>query len=199
MMPEEYDQLYKREPRKWFNTDHDKMVFRYVSKYGEPKNVLEIGCGTGHTLAHFSQRWPDVAFTGLDFSCVGVEICKQNVHAAEFVCMDVMEYKPSGKFEVILLVGVAEHFDNPPEKLEYICQKLLKGNGILYMEVPNCMAYSGAPNTEGFYRISHGTKQMEWHYKRETWEQMIEAAGFEILEKINGPRKHNEFIWILTR
>jgi len=200
MLPEEYNQLYTNNPAVWENKEHDRMVFHYVSKYGEPKNLLGLGCGNGHTLKVFIDQWPDVAYTGLDFSQVAVDICTENIPTAEFVCIDVMDYKPSGKFEAILLVGVAEHFDNPPEKLEYIHQKLLKSGGVLYMEVPNCMAYRSFRNKqEGFYRIELGTRQLEWHYKRETWEQIILDAGFEIVERIKGPRLHNEFIWILTR
>ena len=199
MLPAEYNKLYAENPNKWSSEDHNKMIFRYMSKYGEPKNLLEIGCGIGHTLKFFCNKWPDVPCTGLDFSCIAIDICRKNIPQAEFTCIDVMEYKPSSKFEMILLVGVVEHFDNPAEKLEYIYEKLLKSKGTMYMEVPNCLSYTHAPKEEGLFRILHGTRQLEWHYKRETWEQIIKDSGFEILEKITGPQKHNEFIWILTK
>ena len=199
MLPSEYNQLYTKNPSKWSNETHDKMIFAYVSKHGLPDTLLEIGCGTGHTLVCFARYWPDVIYTGIDFSSVAIDLCRDNVPVAEFACVDVMDYKPSNKFDTILLVGVAEHFDDPFEKLEYIHQKLLKNNGIMYMEVPNCLAYSHAPKEEGLHRILHGSGQLEWHYRRETWEQILTDIGYEILETIRGPQKHNEFIWILTR
>lgn len=199
MLAEQYDELYTNDPERWSDIRHDEMVFNHVSGYGEPASLLEIGCGNGHTLEYFAENWPGVDYVGLDFSTVAIDISKAKVPGAEFVCIDIMEYKPLGKFEMILLVGVAEHFDDPLGKLEYIRQKLLKGNGVMYMEVPNCMAYTKAPKEEGFHKILHGTQQMEWHYKRETWTQIINDAGFEIVKTIRGPRKHNEFIWILSR
>lgn len=199
MLPDEYNSLYTNNPQKWENETHDQLVFASMASYGEPDKLLEIGCGNGHTLAKFVGHWPNVEYVGLDFSSVAISLCSENVPGAELICGDVMEYNPSGKFDMILLVGVAEHFDDPVEKLEYIHQKLLKSGGKMYMEVPNCRAYSQAPEGEGFHRIGCGSNQLEWHYSRESWEQIIEDAGFEIVEKLTGPRKHNEFIWILTR
>jgi len=50
---------------------------------------------------------------------------------------------------------------------------------------------------EGFRRLNKGSRQVEWHLYRKTWEQIITGAGYEIVKSIKGPRMENEFIWVV--
>jgi len=195
----EYNRIFTKDPRRWSSFDRDEMVFNYIKPYGVPKNILEIGCGNGHLLAYISARWPDIDCVGLDFSEVAINLAKQNAPKAKLICVDIEDYKPKKKFDMVLLSGVAEHFDNPLEKLKLI-QKLVAKNGILYLEVPNCISYSSLKEKrEGYFRISQGTRQMEWHLYRESWEKIIEEAEYKFTESLIGSQPYWEFVWILSK
>ena len=149
-------------------------------------------------MNYVSTRWPETRCIGLDFSEVAISLAKRNAPKAEFICADIEDYQPDEKFDIIILSGVAEHFDDPLKKLTLI-RKLLKDTGILYLEVPNCISYKTfKENREGYFRINQGSRQMEWHYYRPTWERIIAEAGYEVVKSIKGSKPYWEFIWILA-
>src|SRR5688572_7492541 len=49
------------------------------------KQVLEIGCGNGYTLSHLNTHFPQIEFTGLDFSEDLLEIARsRNLKTVKF-------------------------------------------------------------------------------------------------------------------
>lgn len=191
----EYDRFYKYDPGKWDLPRLDKPRWEILKNYDAPKTLLDVGCAGGHTMAYLSQFWTDTKFTGIDLSEVVINYAKKTLPEFEFICGDI-ENIELPKFDMIILCGTAEHFIEPLDGLIAV-KELLKKNGLVYLEVPNCLAYASSEGKEGFIRVAIGSKQMEWHLKRKSWEKIIEAAGFEIAESIKGENQYNEFIWIL--
>ena len=187
-----YDNIYTSSPRKWTNVDRDYTAFKALSEYvNEPGRMLDYGCGNGHTLAFFWSQWPDTVYTGVDISDVALELTEKRVPG-------IYSFKelPDGMWDAITIMGVAEHFKAPAAELGYIA-KHLSPDGYLYLEVPNCLVYSNGP--EGFRQTAVGSRQQEWHWRRDTWEQVIEEAGLEIVKNFSGSCPAWEYIWILRR
>jgi len=187
-----YDDIYTRSPRKWTDIERDYNAFTALSEYvSEPGNVLDYGCGNGHTLALFRSQWIDTEYTGVDISEVALDLTEKRVPG-------VYTFKElrGGEWDVIVIMGVAEHFKAPAAELGYIA-KHLSPDGYLYLEVPNCLVYSNGP--EGFRQTAVGSRQHEWHWRRDTWEQVIEEAGLEIVKNFSGSCPAWEYIWILRR
>lgn len=189
--PTFYDQIYAANPDKWTSEIRNMIAFATLSKYvTSPATLLDIGCGNGHTLRYFKDRWPTTAIFGLDFSEEAIRIAKEKVPEGTFKC---------GSFEdriirsqVVTIMGVAEHFKILGASLIH----LKKFGYLFYMECPNCLAYS--PTKEmGFRKTDEGADQEEWHLNRPSWEATIKKAGFEILESLKGPSPEFEFIWVL--
>lgn len=188
-----YDGVFTDNPNKWANVDRDYTAFKLVSAFvREPAIMLDYGCGNGHTLALFNSQWPYTKYVGVDISPVGLEAAKQRLPQGEYYTQ-----MPDGKFDIITIMGVAEHFQNPIEQLRHL-SRYLTDNGILYLEVPNCLSYS-ANKDEGFRTTHEGAGQIEWHWKRETWEAALQAAGYEIVKAFVGPHPYWEFIWVLRK
>ena len=199
---EEYDGWFKRKPHKWERVESNELARHYVIQVlgRQPMNVIDIGCGNGHTIEYLSKHWQFTQFVGLDLSEVGIEIAnKRNLDRAEFITgfADLFSMEGEGCFEVALLLGVAEHFDSPGTVLEHTRKTILDPVGLLYIECPNCIGYPESEKVEGFRRLAKGSRQVEWHLFRETWEEIITGAGYEIVESIKGPRMENEFIWVV--
>ncbi len=187
-----YNDVYRANPGKWAAAvERDFVAFKLLSKlHEEPEGMLDFGCGNGHTLQFFKDKWPDTKYTGVDISDVALKLAQIRVPEGKFY-----QTMPEGKWDIITIMGVAEHFPHPASELERLASYLEPG-GHIYLEVPNCLSYSDS-NEEGFRETFAGAGQIEWHWKRKTWEKAIRDAGLEITMSFWSPIPTWEFIWVL--
>lgn len=197
--PDFYDQIYRANPHKWEMVGYDQLAFKTLSDYfGEnrPKKLLDIGCGNGHTLKYFADRWPEVDYTGMDISNAAIQLAHQKVSRANFYCGALEETILLGKFDCIIMLGVIEHFEKLPKAL-LIIRSMLPRYGICYIEAPNCIAYPESVHEEGYRKTNVGSRQEEWHLFRATWELILIEAGFEVVKSLDGINQQSEFIWLV--
>ena len=187
-----YNKIYSDKPDKWDLDWRDKFAFYVLQRHTEePESLLDIGCGNGHTIEFFNKRWPATTYYGVDLSDEAIRIAKERVPNAFFSCDTFEEFVCYPPRDVVVLMGVAEHFENLVPSL----RRLKEFGKLIYIESPNCLAYSG--KEEGFRRTDNVLGQPEWHLKRSTWEQKIGFAGLEIVESYPGLAPTTEFIWML--
>lgn len=67
------------------------------------KNVLEIGSGTGHLAAYFSQA--NFEYQGLDFSSDMIAIAQAKNPAVQFIAGDMRNFELSQKVESVIITG----------------------------------------------------------------------------------------------
>ena len=187
-----YDNLYSDYPLKWDAPWRDAAAYVALSKYIQnPEKFIDIGCGNGHTIRYFMSFWDDTKYYGLDYSNEAIRVARYRVPDATFICEPFIG-SSAPKCDVSTVMGVAEHFHDLPEFFE----KLHDCADLVYLESPNCLEYSDSED-EGFRQTHEGNDQVEWHLRRETWEDHITNAGWEILESIKGDMVTTEFIWVL--
>ena len=197
--PDFYDQIYKANPHKWEMEEYDRLAFDTLNEYfggDPPKTLLDIGCGNGHTLKYFADRWPGVAYIGLDISNEAIQLAHKRVPGASFFCGAFEDTALPKKYDCIIMLGVIEHFKDLPKSLIKL-RKTLAENGICYIEAPNCIAYPESAHVEGFRKTNVGSHQMEWHLYRSTWERYLTDIGFEIVASLNGTNMQSEFVWLV--
>jgi len=98
--------------------------------------VLDIGCAEGNLAAMISFAGAKKV-DGIDFSQEAIDIAKEriNIKNVDFVSAD---YKTiTNKYDVVVMNGVLEHFDNPWEDLEYIAKNLLHDHGYIITASPS--------------------------------------------------------------
>ena len=96
-------------------------------------SVLDVGCARGLYLRELKRR----AFSSL----VGIEPSRDAVEAKvepelEIHCCGLEEFQGAGRFQVITLNQVFEHFNDPRKMLEKLAS-LLDADGLLVMSFPN--------------------------------------------------------------
>lgn len=190
-----YNDVYRGKPDKWNLEWRDKFAFDVLSRrIRKPGTLLDIGCGNGHTIEYFNGRWPDTAYYGIDLSDVAIEFAKERVSEAAFICGTFENlYVETPPKDVVLLMGVAEHFPDLVGSLS----NLKKYGKVIYLESPNCLEYSDNKG-EGFRETHEGTGQVEWHLRRDTWEDRITEAGLSIIDSWLGLTPKTEFVWVLS-
>jgi SAM-dependent methyltransferase len=188
----EYDDWFRRKPHKWTSDKRNHFMLNVLSEYPDPGMVLDVGCGNGHTLQALDTQYPDAILYAMDISQEALALTSDKVKGVYTVHSFIDQTSLGLRFDLVLCMGVAEHFENLIGSLERL--KSLTG-GYCYMEIPNCLSYS--PGEETYRRLARGSRQWEWHLTRETWEQHLYAAGFEIVQELVGENPAWEFVWVL--
>ena len=122
----------------WSEEERDDIeVLAEVVGSLEGKEVLEIGCGEGDLCEKLSNAGA-VSVVGADFSEEAIKIATKKwgeKDGIKYICCNYKDIK--GKFDVVTMAGVLEHFDKPFEELKYIKENLLKENGVIVTSSPN--------------------------------------------------------------
>jgi ubiquinone biosynthesis O-methyltransferase len=98
------------------------------------KKVLDVGCGTGFFAFHAAKKGAKVL--GIDYAEEGINIAKKKYKHKnlKFEKLDAKEIKE--KFDIIVLIGVLEHMDEPFEILRLLKSKL-NPKGKIIVTTPN--------------------------------------------------------------
>ena len=118
----------------------DPHIFQKVNdiyKINPKTNVLDFGCGAGWNLKYFKDA--GAICSGIDYSYFLVNLGIKHGYSLKQGGLDEVE----GKFDVIILNHVYEHFLNPIDDLKKLSNHLAP-NGIIYIEVPNIYNFSAS-------------------------------------------------------
>lgn len=133
-----YDEIFKNDASKFFTCNVFKESHSIVGMIEDwsGKEVLDLGCGLGNLAFMVSQAGAGKV-TGIDYSKEAIKIANEkfNVDNLNFKCCNYKDIKE--KFDVILMQGVLEHFDEPFKELKYIIDDNLKKDGIIITSSPS--------------------------------------------------------------
>ena len=150
-------------------------INRIKSLLNTDQTVLEIGSSTGHFL---------YAIKDLVSKTVGIELDPDHSKFAreqydlEIYDMPIEKIKfIENSFDIIFMFQVFEHINNPIEILS-ICKKLLKPDGIIYLEIPNMedallSQYNLTEYRDFYYRAPHA-----YYYSEKTIKEICHKVGF---------------------
>jgi 2-polyprenyl-3-methyl-5-hydroxy-6-metoxy-1,4-benzoquinol methylase len=110
-----YDRTYQQlidapdhEGWKWLQERVEK-----VSHYIVGDSILDLGCG----LARIAERFPDVSYTGIDYSPVAIEWSRDNCSTENtlYVCSGIIEWLVGQRdnYDTVLLLEILEHVKTP--------------------------------------------------------------------------------------
>ncbi|MBT2410779.1 class I SAM-dependent methyltransferase [Streptomyces sp. ISL-12] len=147
---------------------------------GNPRSVLEIGCGTGRALAHLAQH--GITARGIDLSPVMVEkaTAKWASTGADILCSEVLEYlsKHEDEYDAVYSIFGAAWFTDPSRLFPLVRRRLRPGGVLVFSQPP---AIPGAYGPQGMYKGGFTGKAMftyRYSYRPAVWERLLTRAGF---------------------
>lgn len=161
-----------------------KQKVKWISKHTKGKDLLDVGCGTGH----FSQ-----AIKAAGFNVTGIEpdpdarqfaIDKNGVDA-----LDKKEfYSLNKQFDAITLWHVLEHLSELNKDIEYL-NKWLKTDGTLFIAVPNCNSFDARLYKELW--AGYDVPRHLYHFTEPVIKSLFEKHGFRLAEVL--PQKFDAY------
>jgi len=182
--PSQLDEFYEKEFRNIFGNETSEDLFkrcspeafgraeRFKRLLGKSKNIVEIGCSTGHFLCAAKKFGPNV---------FGVELGESTKQYAAkrgiIVKKNIKEYD-SDKFDLIFMFHVLEHISDPINFLKEI-KPYLKTSGKLIIEVPNIedilvSLYKIEEFMDLYFSAPH-----KFYFSKETLQRVMLKAGFK--------------------
>lgn len=148
--------------------------------------ILDAGCGHGRDASFFQDQGLNV--TGIDISQDLIEIAREKTDA-DFEVMDFRDLRfPDESFDSVWCS--ASIFFVPPEGMEKAVEefyRVLRPEGRLFL--------SSKIGDGKFIKEKWGSKVEEWHISKMRGLEMVESAGFEVLDqKINESENGNDFV-----
>jgi len=142
----------------------------------DTKNLLDIGCGTGHFLEVCKNNgW---TITGIEPDDSARKIA--NTLTDNCVLNDSeLKNLPKSSFDVITLWHVLEHLPNIKEQLETITG-LLKPDGVLIIAVPNYKSYD-AKYYKSFWAAFDVPRHL-WHFNQNSISSLATTFKYQLLK-----------------
>jgi SAM-dependent methyltransferase len=138
--------------------------------FPSPKNILEIGCGTGFVLASTRQTFPDAKLSGSDIFTEGLSYAKQRVPGAQLFQMDACHIPYRCEFDLIGSFDVLEHIEEDETALAQMYQACQPGGGLIVTVPQHRWLWSSTDD------YAHHKRR----YTRAELRGKVENAGFTV-------------------
>lgn len=135
---EKYESIYAEGSSKYFSISGfsmSRLIIDLMPSWND-LDVLDIGCGEGGLAAMLSFAGAKKV-DAVDYSSEAINIAKKRINF-ENVFFSCGDYRLIDKrYDVVVLQGVLEHFDNSFEALEHIIETNLKNDGRVILTTPS--------------------------------------------------------------
>lgn len=119
-------------------------------------HVADIGCGNGSILAFLEQQYPKSKFVGIDGYPEALINCRSRSNIATLQLQDITNLdaieNEVDRYDVVFLMDVLEHLENPSQTINKI-KAVLKKGGYIVATVPACQSlWSSRDEFLGHYK-----------------------------------------------
>lgn len=176
---------------KGFITDKSINIISKFIDLNSINTLCDIGANRGSFINKISTLFPNLNIIAIEPDTRVVD--DYNKHEKlEIIFKRVEDVSiKEASIDIIYSAHTIEHLESPMKTLKQ-SRKWIKDDGLCYFEVPNAYFIKSEDIIEEFFIDKH-----TFHYTETTFENLIELAGFEVVE--NGRFIDNENITFICR
>jgi len=173
--PEYYERLRQLEEGSWWNAGMRDIAAMLLAGAGLPPSgtLLDIGCGSGQTLAWFERLYPRWRSVGLDLAAEGLRHARRGGRAQVLQASATSLPLQSQAFDLIITLDVLQHLPLGGGDVAALGEmaRVIKPGGYLFLRT-NAQAFPFTPDDPIF-----NFHKYEPHELREK----LAGAGFRVL------------------
>jgi SAM-dependent methyltransferase len=170
--PSVFEELAELEPRSfWFRGRALLLAWSLERYFPAARTFLEVGCGTGYTLAEIHRCRPELNVTGGDLFPEGLRVARRRLPGAPLLELDVRSLPFEGEFDVVGAFDVLEHIPEDREALDSLRRAIVPGGGLIITVPQHPRLWSAADD------YAHHQRR----YTRRELVAKLEVAGFDIV------------------
>ncbi len=149
------------------NSDDVRLLQELIDRLPEGAKVLDVGCGSGVPITRLLNQHFEV--TGIDLSETQIELARQAVPQARFICQDMTELAfPDTSFDAICSYYAIIHIPREEHRqLLLNFHRMLKPNGLALL----CMGAGDLP----------GDTEEDWFGVRMYWSHYDGGTNMKML------------------
>jgi 2-polyprenyl-3-methyl-5-hydroxy-6-metoxy-1,4-benzoquinol methylase len=125
------------------------MYYGFLPYIGVPKNILDVGCGCGHSTVCLSNIFGNSDIVGIDISSNSINFAKEHNSNdnVKYLNSNFLDIKLDSKFNCIFSLEILEHI-KADLHFGFIdkCLSLLSNDGLLCISTPNAIDEKDEPN-----------------------------------------------------
>ncbi len=103
---------------------------------GEPRSIIDLGCGPGHLTDVLLARWPDATVHGVDSSAEMIEAARARADGATYEHADVVTWTPSRAVDLIVSNALFQWVPERAEVIRRLTDSVSPG-GAFALQVPD--------------------------------------------------------------
>ncbi len=156
-------------------------IFNRIQKFKKKGSILDIGCGKGWLLRIAQENnWKTY---GLEVSRYASNYARKKLGLNVLTGTIAEANFPSQYFDIITMLDVIEHLENPLNDLMKL-NKILKKDGLLIIETPHIgsIYYKITRKYWVGFNIFHN-----YYFSLTTMKKILEKTGFKVIKAVTRP------------
>lgn len=173
----------------WFEARNRIIIDRFRAAFPDARNYLEVGAGTGFTLAAIAAAFPAMSVTASEVLASGLAHAAPRVPRARMLQLDARALPFEAEFDVIGAFDVLEHIAGDDIVLAQIHRALRPGGGVILAVPQHPWLWSAEDDAAGHVR----------RYRRGELEAKLRAAGFQVIDSTSFTSLLLPAMWLSRR
>jgi SAM-dependent methyltransferase len=167
-----------------------KEILSQILRFRNHGRLLDIGCGPGFFLEEAKSAGFEA--TGVDYSAWGARYARNHFGISVFEgSLEEARFEDQS-FDVIVLMDLIEHLENPRALLKEI-RRVLKHDGIIYLSTPDIGSFFSKILGVRWWGIH---RHHLFYFSRKTLETLLAQEGFRARQYFSYPRIFSVRYWV---
>ncbi|MDE3175105.1 MAG: trans-aconitate 2-methyltransferase [Pseudomonadota bacterium] len=120
-----------------FEAEREQVVRDLLARVpGAPREIVDLGCGPGTSTRLLAQRFPQARVVGVDNSEPMLDVARDRVREASFLCADIRSWRPEAPVDLVFADSALQWIEDHEGLFARLIDWLAPG-GALAVQMPD--------------------------------------------------------------